>query len=330
MRIVFMNQKQLRVVILTGIILMVACGLFLNSERIIRRIFGVKNDVWLENRNVAGMLPQELTKLVTAMAQQVNRQARDAGYLPETGEILAAKPGKRVQVAETVQQVCLAKAGSRLKLKIVEVAPGISEELFKPVYHADIAIPKVALTVNVAWGEEYLPEMLRILKEEQVKATFFFVGTWVKAFPELVREIAAAGHEVANHGLYHGHPLQMKGEELRRIITENNLLIAEILGKEPARLFAPPYGEVNPQIAATAGELGYRTIMWSVDTIDWKNPTPETLLNRVLTKIEPGGIILMHPTVATQTALRPLIRALKKRGLQPVTVSELIHKPGNK
>ncbi|HYH05290.1 MAG TPA: polysaccharide deacetylase family protein [Bacillota bacterium] len=324
MRIVFMNQKQLRVWILAGIILINVCGLLLNSERVTRRIFGVKSGVWLENRQVAGMLPEELTKLVTLMAERVNRDARDAGYLPETGEILSAQPGKRVQVAETVQQVCLAKAGSRLKLKIVEVAPGISEELFKPVYHANAALPKVALTVNVAWGEEYLPEILRILKEEKAKATFFFVGTWVKAFPELVKEIAASGHEVANHGLYHGHPLQMKREELRRLITENNLLLAGTLGKEPARLFAPPYGEVNSQIAATAGELGYRTIMWSVDTIDWKNPTPETLLNRVLAKIEPGGIILMHPTVASRTALRPLIRALKKRGLQPVTVSELI------
>ncbi|HEY8464963.1 MAG TPA: polysaccharide deacetylase family protein [Bacillota bacterium] len=324
LRIVFMNQKKLRFWMIVGIVLIIAYGFLTNRGRIARQIFGVKSGVYLEGRNVAGMLPAELSRMVAAMAEKVNREARDAWYLPETGEIIPARPGRRVNIAETVQQVCLAEAGSRLKLKVAEVAPRISEDFFKPVYHGNPNLSKVALTINVAWGEEHLPDMLKVLKEEKVKATFFFVGTWVKAFPELVREVAAAGHEVANHGMFHGHPLQMRRDGLRRLITENTSLLSQTIGKAPARLFAPPYGEINTEIAATAGELGYRTVMWSVDTVDWKNPTPETLLNRVLTKIEPGGIILMHPTVSARLALRPLVQSLKKRGLQPVTVSELL------
>lgn len=324
MKVVFLDQKQLRSLVLICIGLMIAAGFLLNSKRISRQVFGVKNGVRLEGRSVAGMLPGEVVRLVKALAERVNREPRNAGYFPETGEIIPAQSGWRVEVATTVKRVCLAKAGEQLRLETVEVKPQIREELFKPVYQGDPNAQEVSFAINVAWGEEHLAEMLKTLRNENVKATFFFVGTWVKAFPELVREIEAAGHEIANHGMYHGHPLQMNRDQLRRLITDNAALLAETIGRTPVKLFAPPYGEVNAQIAGTAGELGYRTIMWSVDTIDWKHPTPEALLERVLKKIEPGGIILMHPTIATRTALPILIRSLKKRNLRPVTISELL------
>jgi probable sporulation protein (polysaccharide deacetylase family) len=324
MRVVFVNQEKLRIgigLILFGII---ALGFGVNSEPMVRRIIGVKSGVCLEGSVVAGMLPEEVTELVAGLAERVNREPREAGYFPETGEVIPAQTGRKVCITATVRRVCQAKAGEHLRLLTVTVPPRISNEYFQAAYQGNPKKPQVALAINVAWGEEYLPEMLKILASQKVKVTFFIVGSWVKAFPEILTAMAESGHEIANHGLYHGHPLQMNREELRRLITENETLLTEVLRHKPTKLFAPPYGEVNPQIVAAAGEIGYRTIMWSVDTIDWKNPAPETLVQRVLAKIAPGGIILMHPTVASRQALLPLIRALKQRGLQPVTVSEVL------
>jgi probable sporulation protein (polysaccharide deacetylase family) len=303
---------------------MVVTGFWLNSGQMVRRIFGVKSGVSLAGVPVAGLLPEEVDRVVTGLAEKVNREPRDAGYFPETGELIPAQTGKKVCIAATIRRVCQAKAGEKLRMVTAKVPPRISEQYFQPVYQGNPAKPRVALAINVAWGEEYLPELLRILTAARVKATFFMVGGWVKAFPELTRALAEAGHEIANHGLYHGHPLQMNREELRRLITANEALLAEIIQRRPAKLFAPPYGEVNPKIVAVAGELGYRTVMWSVDTIDWKSPTPQALLARVLDKIRAGGIILMHPTISTRDALEQLLQSLQERGLQPGTVTEVL------
>jgi probable sporulation protein (polysaccharide deacetylase family) len=324
MQVVFVNQQNLRLGI--GIILLglLALGFWLNSEHITRRIMGVKSGVCLEGSPVAGMLPEEVTEFVAGLAEQVNREPQEAGYFAETGEIIPARAGRRVCVAATVRRVCRAKPGQHLRILTITVPPRISESYFQAIYHGSPKKPQVALAVNVAWGEEYLPQMLKVLAGQKVKVTFFMVGSWVKNFPELFKIMVAGGHEIANHGLYHGHPLQMNQEELRRLIVENETLLSNVLGHKPAQLFAPPYGEINPRIVAVAAKSGYRTIMWSVDTLDWKNPTPESLLQRVLAKIGPGAIILMHPTIASREALLPLIQALKKRGLKPVTVSEVL------
>jgi probable sporulation protein (polysaccharide deacetylase family) len=324
MRIIFFNQWQLKIVLIAFIFLVVLTGILINWGTISRKIYGVKPGVLLEGRSVQGMLPQELTELDRQWALKINREPVNASYFPETGEIIPSQPGKTVKVAETVNQVCLAPPGSSLKLLITQLQPEITEEYFKPVYHGNPDLSRAALTINVAWGEEYLPEMLKILAEEKAQATFFLVGSWVKAFPELTKELSGNGHELGNHGLYHGHPLQMKRDELKRIISENERLIQSVIGKKPANFFAPPYGEISPLVVSAAGELGYQTIMWSVDSVDWKNPAPEVLLNRVLTRIEPGGIILLHPTAPTKTVLRELIRSLRKKGLEPGTVSQVL------
>jgi peptidoglycan/xylan/chitin deacetylase (PgdA/CDA1 family) len=326
MRVLFFKQKQVQRGLIFLLLMIFTAGVVANWDRFARRIFGVKQGVRLEGRVVQGFLPDEVTSLVKTLAAQVNREPRNASYIPETGEILPAESGKLVDVARTVHQVCMAPAGSVARLVVNPVPPPITEDLFKPVYQGDKTASRVALAINVAWGEEHLGEMLKILAEEKTKATFFFVGTWVKLFPELVRNIAAAGHEVANHGLFHGHPAQMSREQVKKLISDNALLLWSITGKQPANLFAPPYGEISPEVLAAAGELGNYTILWSVDTVDWKNPDPQEMLRRVLGKIEPGGILLMHPTVATKTVFRELIRSLRQRNLEPGTVSQVMGK----
>lgn len=193
-----------------------------------------------------------------------------------------------------------------------------------PVFQVDIKEPLVALTINVAWGEDFLPGLLAAFEDYGVKATFFIVGDWAEQFPDLTRNIATEGHELGNHSWSHPYPTQIPAEELKKEIVRTEKLLVELAGKRPA-LFAPPYGEWDKQVVQTAAEAGYRTIMWSVDTIDWQQPGVGIIAERVLNNIQPGGIVLMHPTEQTTQALPLILDGLKKKGLKAVTVSELLN-----
>ncbi|MCK8826255.1 polysaccharide deacetylase family protein [Natroniella acetigena] len=182
---------------------------------------------------------------------------------------------------------------------------------------------KMSLAINVAWGEQYLPAMLDTLDQYQVKATFFFIGRWVEKFPELITEIEQRGHELGNHGFRHWHPKQLSKEELIGLIKDNEELIVAETGYK-TDLFAPPYGEVDERIVEVAEELGYKTIMWTIDTIDWQRPSSDVILKRVIDQAENGGIVLMHPTEPTAAALSRMIANLQEQGYELVTVSELL------
>ncbi|HBR29708.1 MAG TPA: hypothetical protein DD789_09765 [Firmicutes bacterium] len=289
-----------------------------------RQWYGVKEGVMLEGHLMHRLLPAEVKKAVAEMAKIYALDPQNAGYFVETGEVIPEKDGRGVDIEATVAQVLAANSGARLQLITYAIPATVGKEYFSPVFQGPTDQKKISLAINVAWGEEELPAMLKILKERGVHATFFFDGAWVKKFPEMVKAIHAAGHEIANHGLYHGHPAQMSRDELKRLIVENNQLLAGIIGMDPPKLFAPPYGEFNQEIVAVAGNLGYRTIMWTIDTIDWQRPAPEIIIRRVVDKIKAGAIILMHPTVPTVQALERIIQNVQGQGYKLVTVSELL------
>ncbi len=192
-----------------------------------------------------------------------------------------------------------------------------------PIFKGNPDKKAVAFCINVAWGNEYIPAILETLKKNNCYATFFFVGTWVKDYPDLGRTIARAGHEIGNHGYYHLHPASLTKDQLQELIIENEKILNQEFGRT-AKLFAPPYGEFNKKIVAFAEEIGYKTVMWTIDTIDWKNPAPEVLVKRVLNNLQNGALILAHPTEVTAKTLPLLISEIKKRGYEIVTVSELI------
>ncbi|MBP2650269.1 MAG: polysaccharide deacetylase [Firmicutes bacterium] len=192
-----------------------------------------------------------------------------------------------------------------------------------PIYQGNTAKQQVAFACNVFWGEEYFSEMLDILQKENIKVTFFMGGSWAKRHPDIVKNIAEAGHELGNHTYSHPHPNDISKEANKEQIIKNETLIKEITGIKTV-LYAPPYGEFNDMVLSAADELGYTTIMWSIDTIDWKKPPEDVIIKRVMGKIHNGAIILMHPTEPTLKALPTLIRELKQRGFEIVPVSVVI------
>lgn len=324
MRVYVVTEKKLRGFVAAIIIFSIVLIVLPQLPAVRRWRYGTPKGVVLQGQPVGGLMPDEVRAIIAGLAEQHGRQPHNAGYFAETGELIPEKDGIAVDIEGTLKKVLSAKEGEHVQLITYVVTAARDRSYYLPVYEGNTDRPEVSLTFNVAWGEEEVPKILAILKETKVTATFYFVGTWVKQFPELVREIAAAGHEIANHGLYHGHPAQMNREELVRLIEANQKLLAETCGKQPVKLFAPPSGEFNQQVLSVAGDLEYRTILWTVDTVDWKRPAPEVIRERVQSKVRPGAIVLMHPTAPTTAALRSIINDLKAKKLRPVTVSQIL------
>lgn len=212
---------------------------------------------------------------------------------------------------------------------VLMMLPGLADFLAvgpakpKPLYNGNLAKPQVALACNVFWGEEHLPSMLDALDRAGVKITFFIGGSWANRHPGLLKEIAARGHELGNHTWGHPHPNTLDKTRNQEQITRTEKLVAELTGVT-TRLYAPPYGEFNDTVLAAADELGYTTILWSIDTVDWKRPPAETILSRVLGKLHNGAIILMHPTEPTAQALPELIFRIQGKGYTIKPVSDIL------
>ncbi|MFS8493178.1 MAG: polysaccharide deacetylase family protein [Firmicutes bacterium] len=206
-------------------------------------------------------------------------------------------------------------------LRVLAPADALRREA--PVYRVPTQKPWVAFAVNVDWGDEVLPAMLALFEREGIQVTFFPTGRWANRAPELVRAMAAQGHEVGNHGFTHDHPKALSDQALRQMIQRNEELLFALVGEQP-RLFAPPYGEVDGRIARVASELGYWTVMWTIDTIDWQRPSPSRIVERVVPRLAPGAIILMHPTQPTLEALPPILEAIRAKGMDVVPVGRLI------
>lgn len=192
-----------------------------------------------------------------------------------------------------------------------------------PIFQGNKETAKVAFACNVFWGEDIMPDMLQVLANNEAKITFFIGGSWARRHPESLKLIADAGHELGNHSFTHPHPNRLNKAQNQDEILRAEKLVEEITGFKTI-LYAPPYGEYNRIVLEAAQELGYLTIMWTADTIDWRKPTPEVIIRRIEGKLQNGAIILMHPTIPTIQALPELIRIIKARGYTITTVSDII------
>ncbi len=193
------------------------------------------------------------------------------------------------------------------------------------IYQGNTGKKVVAICVNVDWGEEYIPAMLEEFKKAQAQVTFFVTGSWAEKNPELLKQMSEAGHSIQNHAYKHVHFSSLSDAEAQAQIKKAEAVIEKIIGKK-TRFFAPPYGEQNDRLVKAAGEIGYELIMWSVDTIDWQKPSPQTIVKRVGNKVHNDAIILMHPTDPTLQALPDLLAYLQDQGYGMITIDSILVK----
>lgn len=182
---------------------------------------------------------------------------------------------------------------------------------------------KISLMINVYWGTEYLDGMLQILDKYDVKTTFFVGGTWAVKESDMLEKIYEKGHEIGNHGYTHKDQDKLNREQNQKEILTTHNIVKDLLNID-MNLFAPPSGAYSKTTVEVASSLGYQTIMWTRDTIDWRDKDADLIYSRAVKDAKGGDLVLMHPTEKTLEALENIIITLQEKGLKVTTVSDTL------
>jgi peptidoglycan/xylan/chitin deacetylase (PgdA/CDA1 family) len=191
------------------------------------------------------------------------------------------------------------------------------------IYNGNRDKNNISLMFNVYWGSEYIEDILNVLEKYNVHTTFFVGGQWVEKEAEKLKIIYDKGHEIGNHGYFHKDQEYLSYDQNYDEINVNHKLVQSIIDVE-MNLFAPPSGSFNKATLEACSNLGYQTIMWSKDTIDWRDKDSNIIYNRATNNIIGGDLILVHPTENTLKALPLMLEFYKLNNLNVTTVSECL------
>lgn len=212
---------------------------------------------------------------------------------------------------------------------IVLVATSVgtrAEKRLLPIYSTECEDKRIAVTFDVAWENSNTDDLIRILKDNDAKATFFITGDWCDRYPEDVKKFYEAGHEIQNHSDKHPHVLGANVNDLIADTRECSRKIKMLTGVEPT-LYRAPYGEFDDSLITTLDGMGMTVIQWDVDSVDWKKNSAADIKKKVLKGVKPGSILLFHNDLENTTeALPEILGNLKSQGYKFVPVSELIMK----
>ncbi|MGN0806353.1 MAG: polysaccharide deacetylase family protein, partial [Candidatus Coproplasma sp.] len=195
-----------------------------------------------------------------------------------------------------------------------------------PVYSVERQDKNISISFDCAWGVDHTDEILKALRIGEVKATWFMVEFWAEKYPEYVKKIDSAGHEIGTHSSTHSYMSKQNAEEIRLELKTSSEAIKNVTGKE-VELFRPPYGDYDDELIKTASEEGYYSIQWDVDSLDWKDLSATDIAMRVISQVQAGSIILMHNNgLHTAEAVPIIIETLKNKGYTFVPIGELIYR----
>lgn len=195
---------------------------------------------------------------------------------------------------------------------------------------------RVALTFDDVPDPRFTPQILDVLKEHHVRATFFIVGNRAEKHPDLVKRIVKEGHVVGNHSYNHPQFSKLSMSAFRKQILRTGEIIQRLTGYTP-KMIRPPYGDINEEQLKWAARNHYSIVNWNVDSLDWKGIGKEAVKRNVLSTVGQGSIILQHAGGGTTSnlsgtidALPDIIRTLKNKGYSFVTLPRLLHVPKDK
>lgn len=196
-----------------------------------------------------------------------------------------------------------------------------------PIYCVESKEKTVALSFDAAWGNEDTEQLISILDKYKIKATFFVVGSWVDKYPESVKQLSDAGHNIENHSNSHPHMPQLSVEKMTNELETCNDKIEKITGVRPI-LFRAPYGDYDNAMLNTVTSLGMYTIQWDTDSRDWKKEyTTDMIVKGVVDNVKEGSIVLFHnAAVNTPEALPIIIEKLIAKGYKFCLIRDLIYK----
>lgn len=200
-------------------------------------------------------------------------------------------------------------------------APIYGGNSLSAIYNGNRQNKNVSLMFNVYENAEVVEDIIKTLDDFGAKATFFVGGCWADDNVNTLKEIVAHGHEIANHGYFHKDHKKLSLEQNRQEIALTDTLVQALCGVKPT-LFAPPSGSFSQYTLEAAYELGHKVIMWSKDTIDWRDSDLSKIYNRATSNPENGDLILMHPKPHTLKVLPRIIEFYRDLGFNLVSVTE--------
>lgn len=232
---------------------------------------------------------------------------------------------KQIKRFAWIAGAAIAAAAVVITLVVTSVGTRAAKRLV-PIYSVDTPDKKIAVTFDVAWENSNTEELIKILKDNDARATFFVTGDWCDRYPDDVRKFHEAGHEIENHSDKHPHVLGANVNDLIADTRECSRKIKMLTGEEPA-LYRAPYGEYDDNLITTLDGMGMKVIQWDVDSVDWKEPSAADIKKKVLKGVKPGSILLFHNDLANTTeALPEILSELKSQGFKFVSVNDLILK----
>ena len=182
----------------------------------------------------------------------------------------------------------------------------------------------MSISFDAAWGNEDTQQLIDILEKYKVKATFFVVGEWVDKYPESVKALADAGHEVMNHSNTHAHYPQLSADQVVADLNACNDKIEAVTGVRPT-LVRLPYGDYDDNSINAVRSIGMEPIQWDVDSLDWKDLSAADITPRGVSKVQPGSIVLFHnAALHTPEALPGILETLIQDGYTFVPISQII------
>ena len=195
-----------------------------------------------------------------------------------------------------------------------------------PVYSVERQDNKIAISFDCAWGADYTRAILEHLAAANVRATFFCVQFWAETYPDVLKEIADAGHEVGTHSATHSYMSRLSEQQIRDELTSSCAAIETVTGKK-VDLFRPPYGDYDDLLIDTSLDMGILPIQWDVDSLDWKDLTAQEIVSRIAKHTQSGSIILCHNNgLHTAEALPAVIDSLRAKGFEFVPIGELVYR----
>jgi peptidoglycan/xylan/chitin deacetylase (PgdA/CDA1 family) len=246
-----------------------------------------------------------------------------SGILAQTNPFPATVPTAAPQASQSPQAV-KPEAPAAMAMQTPQELPAQGEH---NTYVTSVRVdqPVIAMTFDDGPSAVLTPRLLDILKQRNIKVTFFVLGQLVQEHPEIVQRAVAEGHEIANHSWDHKALNKLGEGGLQHELADTSAVISKSTGK-PVTLMRPPYGATNPRLnRAIEKEYGMKVILWSVDPFDWKRPGPNVVEQRIVAGTKPGAIILSHDIhPGTIEAMPATLDALLAKGYKFVTVSELL------
>lgn len=222
-------------------------------------------------------------------------------------------------ITNSILAIILVIVGTVCFLPVATGVSGTEER----VYYKGSSEDGVSLMFNVYWGTELVYQILDVLDEYGAKATFFLGGSWADDNVDCVKEIAARGQEIGSHGYFHrDHSKLSRKDNLTEIQNSVNFIEAACGSK--VLLFAPPSGAYNDDTVLAAEELGLKTVMWSKDTIDWRDKDENIAFRKATQEVKGGDLILMHPMEHTLSALPKILQYYRDNGLRAICAGENI------